>query len=147
MLHFLGVGNPIKSDDSVGLYLVSKLRKTCGRKPNEFVTIHPPLLYSRAEFYLAKIGQKGEYAVIFDAVDANSEPGRIIFGDLSNTQYGFFSSHNIPLKLIPELNPSTVYILGIQPQNIEVGEELSRIVLSSANEVLEKIPSLLKEGY
>ncbi len=145
-LQLAGVGNPIRSDDGVGLYIASKLRTSNTAKSIKGLKIlptnrNPELLFSRLD------PRDGDL-LIFDAVECNQRPGTIVFAGLDDTKYGFFVTHNVPLRLIPQLRSirSAVYILGIQPETLEIGEELSRTVKASADSVVETIAGASEEA-
>jgi hydrogenase maturation protease len=145
---FIGVGNPIKSDDAVGLYMISQLRKKCGTNPRKFVRIEP---VSSSEVAFSKVGRRAERGnnetfIVFDAVESNVSAGSIIFASIGETKYGFFATHNVPLKLIPGLatNASNIFILGVQTVNTDIGETLSDIVRDSADKIVDKIGELIK---
>jgi hydrogenase maturation protease len=141
----VGVGNPIKSDDSVGLYIARKLRKACGARPRDYVWISPQS--SSLEHALSKIANgKQRTVIIFDAVESNLAPGSIIFAGIGQTKYGFFATHDLPLRLVPSIayNSSNIFVVGVQPSSYEVGEDLSKVVKESADKVVETISKLLK---
>ncbi len=144
LLQFAGVGNPIKSDDSVGLYIASRLRKTRFSTRVKGLKILSPR--SNPESIFSELDLKSGIALIFDAVECNQDPGTIILAGLGETQYGFFATHNIPLRLVPELqsNKERVFILGIQPQSTEIGETLTPTVKASADAVVEAIQTRLE---
>ncbi|MCL5068444.1 MAG: hydrogenase maturation protease [Thaumarchaeota archaeon] len=145
---FIGVGNPIKSDDSVGLYMISKLRREYGASPKKSIRIASA---SSPETAFSKIGNgsksEGEMVVIFDAVESDSPPGSIIFANIGETRYGFFATHNIPLRLIPTVmaNISKVFVLGIQAENTDIGEKLSETVRESADRVVGRVGELINQ--
>lgn len=145
-LHLVGVGNPIKKDDSVGIFIASKLKKRFGTRPNRLVRIYPPLT---PELLFSKIHLKTGSLIIFDAVEQNSAPGSIIFTNIADTRFGYFATHNVPLKLIPNLSErmANIFVLGIQPEEINVGEGLSEVVRESANEVITNFESFIEEIY
>jgi hydrogenase maturation protease len=93
------------------------------------------------ERILTKISSKRGNIVVFDAVEASREPGEIIFCKMAETKYGFFVTHNLPLKLIPGLSTreDDVYLVGIQPASIEVGEGLTDRVDRSVREVIAAV--------
>lgn len=145
----IGVGNPIKSDDSVGLYIISKLRRKYGTSPSKFVKI---VQASSSESAISKIenkpgGKISEMLIVFDSIESNSPAGSIIFANVGDTKYGFFATHNVPLRLIPSVasNMSDIFVLGVQPANTEVGENLSEIVLVSADRIVSTIGELIEE--
>jgi hydrogenase 3 maturation protease len=153
-LSFLGIGNPIKSDDAVGLYILSKLRKKHGANPKRFLKI---VHSSSPERALSKIveGQhqqrqrNPEATIIFDALESNSRPGTIIFANVRETRYGFFATHDIPLRLLSTVvtNSSKIFILGVQPANMDIGEKLSDVVLVSANLIIAEIGKLIESFH
>jgi hydrogenase maturation protease len=141
-LHLVGVGNPIKKDDSVGLFIVAKLRRKLGARPNKLIRIHPPLT---TELLFSKISLRTGSLIIFDAVEQNSAPGSIVFANIVDTRFGYFATHNVPLNLSERM--ANIFVLGIQPDDIEVGEGLSEVALCSANEVIAKLETFIEETF
>jgi len=141
--HLVGVGNPIKKDDSVGLVIISRLRKIFGSKPSKLVRIYSPLA---PELLFSKISFKSGSLIIFDAVEHNRAPGSIIFANIADTRFGFFATHNVPLKLIPSLSGRmpNIFLVGIQPKDVDFGEGLSAVVLNSANKVVAEFETIIK---
>ena len=139
MLHLVGTGNPLRMDDGLGLEIISNLRRLC--HASEYFKIHSPSL--RAESILSGIDYARDKALIFDAVDFNAIPGSILFSSLHNSKFGFFSTHNIPVRELPNIasHLDKLFLLGIQPTNVEVGEGLSTPVCDS----VEKVISVLTE--
>ncbi len=92
------------------------------------------------ERQLSRIPASGR-VVLIDAVEAQAEPGSIVCANLGDTKFGYFATHNIPLKLIPGLLEmgDDLLLVGIQPAHIEVGEELSPAVRSSVETLVGEI--------
>jgi hydrogenase maturation protease len=139
-----GIGNPIKGDDSAGLYIIKQLRRMNGKRPRKNIIIHgaitaPEITPPRSFFKESRI-------IIFDSAELNLKPGSIALANISDTRYGFFSTHNIPLKLVSSFssNPSRVWILGIQPEDVSVSERLSDTVRQSADEVITFVGEILR---
>ena len=64
-------------------------------------------------------------------------PGEVVFLPMAGTKYGFFGTHNIPLKLVPGLERlEEFYLVGVQPASLEVGEGLSEKVRESVDEIV-----------
>jgi hydrogenase maturation protease len=143
-IDLLGVGNPIRGDDAVGLTIASELRRTLGAIPAKGFRIHMPT--SAPERLLSKLAGTSEKILIFDAVEASKEPGEIVCASLAESKYGFFATHNIPIRLIPglEARVDDVYLVGVQPQSLEVGEELSDVVRESAAQVVTAVTEFLE---
>jgi hydrogenase maturation protease len=139
----MGVGNPIRRDDAVGLEVVSSLRRQFGPRPCPGVVIHPPSL--SPERLISKVAEKGGRILLFDAVEANSEPGRVFCASLADTKYGFFATHNVPLRLIPGVAADlrSTCVVGIQPESLEVGEGLSETAEAAKKMVVARIGEII----
>lgn len=142
-VHLVGVGNTLRGDDAVGPRIIEKLLRDYGRSLPVWVRVHDNSHSPERE--LSKIDLSSSRLVIFDAVESSNEPGSIICTTLSDTKYGFFATHNIPLRLIPSLStdPASVLMVGIQPSGMEVGDDLSTTVGASVDEVVRATASLL----
>jgi hydrogenase 3 maturation protease len=146
----LGLGNPIKSDDSLGLYIITKLRRKYGANPNRFVKIILPtsLAIERATSKINYNHPKttAQTLIVFDAIESNLPAGSIIFTDVRETKYGFFATHNIPIRLVTSstIDKNNTYVLGVQPKNIDVGEILSDEILVSSDLIVRTIGELIE---
>ena len=146
VVHLVGVGNSIRSDDAFGLEVVSSLRRRYGRTPPANVIVHP--ISSQPERVLSKLAASGGRVVVFDSVEAGKEPGTVVCARLSDTKYGFFATHNIPLRLVPGLVEigNEVVLVGIQPENLAVGERLSPPVKEGVEKIVEAIVGATRGG-
>jgi len=135
----VGIGNILRGDDAVGLKIASKLRSNLGPAPAKGIRIHQAA--DAPEMLLSKLAASGTRIIIFDAVDASADPGKIVCAKLGDTKYGFFATHNIPLKIVPGLAErlNDVLVVGVQPESLEVGEGLSDVVKRSAGRVVEAV--------
>jgi hydrogenase maturation protease len=135
-LHLVGVGNELKRDDAAGLEIASALRSRLGTSPAPGVKIHPGT--PMPERLLSKLASGEGRIVVFDAVEALAKPGDIVFRSMADTKYGFFGTHNIPLKLVPGLRErlGDCFLIGVQPASLEVGLGLSEPVRESVNEIV-----------
>lgn len=142
-IHILGIGNPIKQDDAVGLEVVGSLRRLFSSRSAHAINIHAPSL--NPEGLISKLASRGERIIIIDAVEARKEPGTIVCARLSDTKFGFFATHNIPLKLVPGVaqNASDIFVIGIQPASVAVGEGLSKVVSESSGKLISMIAGLV----
>jgi len=142
-VHIVGVGNPIRQDDAVGLEIVSSLRRRLGTRPAPNIVIHPPSLMPERLLSRAAVGGRG--LMVFDAVEANREPGSIVCASLAETKFGFFATHNVPLRLIPGVadNLERCFVLGIQPESLGVGEELSATVTEAKSRVVAAMSTII----
>jgi hydrogenase maturation protease len=141
-VHLVGVGNPIRQDDGVGLEVVSRLRKVLGARPTPGLIIHASSL--NPERIMSRAASRGDHLILFDAVDANKEPGSIVCASLGDTKSGFFATHNIPLKLVPGVSGSLdrMHVVGIQPESVDVGEGLSNTVKMASDRLVAAITDI-----
>ena len=135
----VGVGNELRCDDGVGLRIASLLRARLAKDPRPGLRVHPP--QTMPERLLYRLAGGAGRIVIFDAVEAGARPGEVVCASLKETKYGFFATHNVPLRLVPGLaaREDDVYVVGVQPKSLEVGEGLSAEVLAAAESVVEVV--------
>jgi len=85
-----------------------------------------------------------------DAVDWGAEPGSVLtakLDDLEERRAG--TSHSLRVSEVIKLirkafgGPREVYVVGIQPERIELSTELSPSVRQAVNEAVAKVRELL----
>ena len=132
----MGVGNALRKDDAAGLEIVSDLISMLGPAPAPNLKIHG--VSFSPERLLSKLSSETGKIVIFDAVEASREPGEVVFCSLSDTKYGFFATHNVPIRMIPGLaaREREICLVGVQPGSLEVGEGLTEPVRKSVKQVV-----------
>jgi len=131
---FVGIGNLLKKDDGVGVYISSRIRK----KSNiEALTVEVSL-----ENYIGKINRiDPDILVLIDCVEMGSAQGTYKLMSVSHIDDLTFNTHNISLKRLSEFFKMPVYLLGIQPEKIDFGENMSCIVKEEANKIINIINS------
>ncbi len=140
----IGIGNPLRGDDAVGLEIVSRLRAGLGPVPAKGVRIHEASL--APERLLSRLAAASGRIVVFDAIQASVAPGEIVCASLADTKYGFFATHNIPLRIVPWLAErlDDVLVVGVQPDSLEVGEGLSDAVEAAAGRIVNAVSRALE---
>jgi hydrogenase 3 maturation protease len=129
---FVGIGNLLKKDDGVGVYISKKIRN----KGN----ISSLTVEASIENYIGKINSLNPgILVLIDCVDIKSTPGTLKLLDLSEIYDLTFNTHNISIRRLSEFFLMPVYILGIQPEKIEFGENISYIVKKIADKIIKLI--------
>jgi len=138
----LGVGNTLLSDDGVGCWIADSFSSD-GLSSGGWRAFHGG---TAPENFTAPIRRlEPELLVIVDAADMGLPPGsiRIIPPDqIDDTSIG---THMLPLShLIHYLSTDiqTILFFGIQPETIGPGEELSPVVQTAA----EALINILKKG-
>jgi len=142
-LDIIGLGNPIRNDDGVGVWITERLRAETRRLRTGSVRITSSS--TRSEYVISKLAERENHMLIVDAVEFESPPGSVLFASLHDTKYGFFATHNVPLRLIPSLSTraESVNILGIRPLDTDVGEKLSDPVGKSAQRVVQELRRMI----
>lgn len=131
---FVGVGNLLRQDDGVGPYITSRI---ISRDNVNSLTVEVSI-----ENYIGKINSlKPDILVIIDCMDIKSRPGTYKLMSLSQIRDHTFNTHNISLKNLSEFFEMPVFILGIQPEKIAFGENISYLVQNEANKIINKINS------
>jgi hydrogenase maturation protease len=122
---FVGIGNVLKKDDGVGVYVTRHL--------NHGSRIQSLTVEVSIENYIGKINTlKPDILVLVDCMDLQRAPGGWGLMEASRISGCTTNTHNISLNRVSELFDAPVYILGIQPMDITLGEGLSEPVLATA---------------
>jgi len=143
-VHIVGLGNPIKQDDALGIELVTKLRKLLGPRPLPGMRIHPPTL--APERLIERLSSGKRRIVLFDAIEAGRPPGTILCARLEDTKFGYFATHNIPLRILPSFRnvDGNVRVIGVQPAEVDVGVGLSCEVSASCEKIIAAVVSMVE---
>jgi len=129
---FVGIGNLLKRDDGAGAYISSGIMKKAGR---DVLTVEVSL-----ENYIGKINNLDpDILVLIDCVEMGAAPGTCRLMSVDKTDDLTFNTHNISLRRISEFFTMPVYLLGIQPENIDFGENLTYLVKQQADKIISDI--------
>lgn len=144
----LGVGSPLRADDSVGLYIVTELMarlKTDSKQEFRFY-----LGESAPENFTGEIRSfEPTHLLIFDAAEQDEIPGT--FALIAPNQIGgtSFSTHMLPLKMLTDYLSITtgcaVLVVGIQPKYLEFAEPLSTVVKDAADRFIDLFTKALQK--
>ena len=77
--------------------------------------------------------------MLIDCVDMQAVAGTFRLMRLNQINDLTFNTHNISLRRLSEFFKMPVYILGIQPEKIEFGENISYLVMDVANKIIKLI--------
>jgi hydrogenase 3 maturation protease len=129
---FVGIGNLLKMDDGVGVYISSKIEN----KEN----ISAINAETSIENYIGKInGLNPDILVLIDCLEMNSSPGTCKLLDICEIEDLTFNTHNISVRRLSEFFDMPVFILGIQPEKIDFGENISYLVRNVADQIIKQI--------
>jgi hydrogenase maturation protease len=139
----IGVGHPMRGDDYVGSFIVKTLMK--GIRTDRVIFFDAE---ESIEWTISKLAKTPlRRVVVVDACEMNLPAGEIVLVPLADTDYPFFTTHGIPLKLLAgKLLPNVhAFILAIQPGRMGLNARLSPAVFASANLVSQVIGTILWE--
>ncbi len=143
-LAIMGIGNPLRGDDGVGVEIVNQLTN---KVPECVKLINCEMV---PENFLSEIeAYQPTHMLIIDAAELKAKSGetRLI---LPEKMVGTaFSTHIIPLLflagIINEVVKSKILVLGIQPYSTGFGEELSPELQMATKKIVEGISKALME--
>ncbi len=130
----IGMGNYLRRDDAVGLYLIDELRSTIRSEDVLLMNVEDVI-----ENYVFKIADLDcDNVLILDAVKSTTTPGSIVFGRLIKFDEALndYSTHKLSLTLcgkILEESGKKTYLLGIEAADTDFGRGLSEDVQRSAD--------------
>jgi hydrogenase 3 maturation protease len=129
---FVGIGNLLKMDDGVGVYISKKIKNN-GDVSSLTAEVS-------IENYIGKINNMNpDILILIDCVDMKSDAGTFKLLKLNQIHDLTFNTHNISLKRLSEFFKMPVYVLGIQPEKIDFGENISYLVKAVANRIINQI--------
>jgi len=128
-LLFIGVGNVLRSDDGVGVYISRRIILRSGIR---VLTVEVSI-----ENYIGKIQSMhpGEI-ILIDCMDLGEEAGSYRILDIDELEDLTFNTHNISLGRWKDFFPFPARVLGIQPMELGFGDTLSPPVLRTADNII-----------
>ena len=145
-LGVLGIGNTLKGDDGIGVVLVNRLEEEDFAGEVEFHEIGTSGL--NILHYLKNLDR----AIIIDALRSEGEPGSTIFfePDEVDSSIKTRSTHDANLLEAIELSealgerPEEILIMGIIPEDMSIGEDLSDSLTEKLPELEEKLTEKIR---
>lgn len=129
---FVGIGNVLRSDDGVGVYI--------SRRIKDHDNISSITVETGIENYIGKINSiNPDLLILVDCAEISSSPGECRLLKAGQIEDNTFNTHNISLQRLTEFFRMPVYLLAIQPEKVDFGEKLSYIVKIKADDILKKI--------
>ena len=129
---FVGIGNLLKQDDGVGVYISNRIKN---RNNITSLTVEMSI-----ENYIGKINSLNpDLLVLLDCMELKSDPGTFKLMELNQIQDMTFNTHNISLNRLSDFFNMPVFILGIQPEKVDFGENISYLVRNIADIIINQI--------
>ena len=154
----LGVGNRLRGDDAVGCLVCDEIQKTGPSslvpRPSSVPGLFVLDCANTPENYLQPIADRRPSRIlIVDCCSYGARPGDFrLFTrpEIEQLSYGLMSTHTLPLTLTIEMlsleTNAIVELLGIQPERIDFGEDLSEPVRRALPAVVECVWNWARES-
>jgi hydrogenase 3 maturation protease len=144
-LAIVGVGNSLRGDDFAGSFVAKRLadRLSDGARPLLVLDAE-----NSPENVVRRVRDFGAETLVFiDATIMGSPPGTVKLMDLQKTEHPYFSTHNVPLKLLANMmgEVKRSFLIGIEPKSTEFGEKMSEEVRRSCASVVNVICRIVAE--
>ncbi len=129
----MGVGNVDYGDDGFGVYLTEEL--VAASIADVIIAGTTP------EHYLGRIAEDGyDHLLVIDAANFGEQPGTVVFLNAAEIATAFpqISTHKISLGVLArvlEEAGTRVWLLGVQPESLKPGQELS-MTMEAAMEIV-----------
>ena len=128
----LGVGNDLKGDDAVGVWIAENIKGACHSINGATV---PEALIPEI------VAHAPDTVLIVDAARMGRTPGSLGVFTGDEIAKIFFSTHSMPLsvlaRLLEERLGCAVYIIGIEPYSFEFGADISPVVMETAQSFIK----------
>ncbi|HYB59233.1 MAG TPA: hydrogenase maturation protease [Candidatus Acidoferrales bacterium] len=141
---FLGIGNELKRDDAVGLAVVNQLSTYVDDPSISIINCHD--VPENFTGYLKRL--KARCVVLIDATDFGGSPGEARLFELDAVMSSAVVTHRASLDVLGtylrlEAGAANVFLIGIQPVNCDIGDELSPAVAKASATVAKAIGTAL----
>ena len=136
LILFLCIGNDMRGDDAIGPLIAENLKKIFKNR-SDIMVINAETV---PENYTGLIRRETPSHVIFiDAVEMKSPPGHIKLVQSAKIADYSISTHAMPLsfmiKYLESFTEAKMFLIGIQPKNMEMSNPISKEVQESLEEL------------
>jgi hydrogenase maturation protease len=144
----MGLGNILLRDEGVGVHVVHHLRERYHFNPPIEIVDGGTLGLDLLPFL-----EKCDSVLFVDAIDFGKEPGyvgEIEDGDIPSAIQTRLSVHHIGLSDLllaarwVDMKPGHICLIGIQPESLAMGLELSGLIKDKMEELVERVTAKLK---
>jgi len=145
----IGLGNILLKDEGVGVHVVKAIGERYTFSPQVEIIDGGTLGLDLLHFFEGK-----EKLLIIDAADFRMEPGHIAVlenDDIPSALFAKLSVHHIGLSdllfaaKLKDLTPSQLCFIGIQPESIDVGLDMTALIRGKMDDVISLAIMKLKE--
>ena len=151
----LGVGNRMRGDDAIGSIIASELivmfQNSKFNYQNKNIIVFDT--ETTPENFIEKVVRlKPDQLIFIDACNFGGQAGEYkLFQEeeIKEIAYGLLSTHTLPLVLTIELIKKQynckVSLLGIQPKQFNMGEDMSSEIVKAKENIIQFIKKIITE--
>jgi len=143
-LAVLGIGNPLRGDDAIGMEILKALKRKIPENVRLFeCEMVPENLLNEIEIF------NPSHVLMIDAAYFETEAGEARLIPPEKIPGTTLSTHAMPLSLLAEILrenlKAKVVLLGVQPEKTEFGENLTPRLQEASREIAGIIRKALEE--
>jgi hydrogenase 3 maturation protease len=144
-LVIIGVGNSMRGDDFAGSLVAKKLMSRFSQGTHRLLVLDAE--DSPENFTKEVRAFQPDTVVFIDSAAMGCPPGTIRMLPLNETGYPYFSTHNLPLRLLAAVmgDVESLFLVGIEPRTTEFGEQMSEDVKAACSQAAETILRVVME--
>ncbi|MBN3039439.1 MAG: hydrogenase 3 maturation endopeptidase HyCI [Candidatus Omnitrophica bacterium] len=136
----IGIGNPLRADDAFGPVLIKRLQGKV-----KAVCIDAA---STPENHTGKIiKEKPDTILLLDALHLGAVPGEWAILEKDEIVKSGFSTHDTSchmfIEYLEQNTPAKIYMLGVEPKSIALGEPMSDEIEQALEQICQKIKETL----
>jgi hydrogenase 3 maturation protease len=135
----VGIGNTLRGDDGIGVLFLKRMMdeglfKNCDA---ELIAWDGPI-----SSIVGKL-MNAEKIIVVDTVDMGKRAGEVGMFSKEQVSKISFDTHKASVRVFAEMFEGEFYLVGIQPKNIELGENISKECLDAYEKVVEVVKKIL----
>ncbi len=140
------IGNELRGDDGLGPLFANKFSKIT-KNARDVVVINGGIVPENFTGSIRK--ENPSHVILIDAVEMNAAPGDMeVIAKEKISQYNV-STHSMPISFLIKYLETTssfkIILLGIQPETMELGEEITENVQISVNNMIDAFKIILND--
>jgi len=137
----ISVGNPLRSDDNIGNLVLNEIKKSNHNKELFFLQGS-----ANPENFIEPLKKVSPGTIFFiDVAKFEGDVGDVKLFKLEDILNYNISTHNFPVTMFKKYFPdSNIFLIGIKPKKIDIGEDLSPELKKNFPIVLKKVKEIIE---
>ena len=149
-LAVIGIGNPLRRDDGIGVIVLGSLLKFYKRKGIDYFD------FTATSFDLLHRIKVYNEVLLIDGISAGLSVGELLISDLKDIEHKLdnfiISTHELNLKSVFEFSKNLsiktkIYLAGIQVGDVSFGENLSSRLEQKKEKITKEIAAFIDKTF